>query len=116
MGENVGVGMAFQPKIARDRNAAENERPPDYDAVHIPAQAGSDLHQDAGRAASSSARNNRARSISEGLVILILRSLPWTTLTSTSSSRSTRLDSSVPVKESDRAAANARFSKSKRKT
>ena len=59
------------------------------------------LAQDAiPRAPVSSARNSRARSMSVGLVILMLRSLPCTTLTSTSSRRSTRLDSSVPVKPS----------------
>ena len=50
--------------------------------------------------------------MSPGFVILMLRSLPSTTLTSTSSSRSTRLDSSVPVKPSSRAASKARRSSS----
>src|SRR5579884_134413 len=114
--ENIGVGVALQPELAGDYDAAQDERPAGRDAVHIPAEASAQLAHEAGLPANSSERNSRAKSISEGLVILILRSLPCTTLTSTCSRRSTKLDSSVAMKASLCAASKARFSRSKRKT
>ena len=74
--------------------------------MHIPPEACANfghLTHEAVSPATSSERNSRASSMSVGLVILILRSLPCTTWTSISSRRSTRLDSSVPVKPSLRA-------------
>src|SRR5688572_14613498 len=101
MQENVGVGVALQPKVGINGDAADHEWPAGGDPVVVPAQAGPELHHQA--RAVSCARSSRASSISAGLVILIFRSLPATTETSSSSSRSTRLDSSVPVKPSARA-------------
>src|ERR1039457_1349335 len=87
--------MAFQAEIAGDGDAAQNHLTAGGDAVHVPAQAGPNLAQE--RAPRVSSRRNRcASSISVSLVILILRSLPGTTLTSTSR-RSTMLLSSVPI-------------------
>src|SRR6202022_4450488 len=96
--------------------ATQDERPAGHNAVDIPPLSHTQVAQEETRGASSSARNNRARSISDGFVILMLRSLPGITLTSTCSSRSTRLDSSVPAKPSSRALAKACLSKSKRNT
>src|SRR5713226_1046043 len=99
--KNIGVGVALQTKIGSHRDTAENERAPRGETMNVPAQPGPD--HDAVSPASSSARNNLARSMSVGFVILRLRSLPCTTLTSTCSSRSTKLDSSVPMNPSCRA-------------
>ncbi len=82
--KNIGVGVALQAKFGRNRDAAQNHRPAGCDAMNVPALADSKLAQRSdARAVISSARNNRARSMSDGLVIFILRSLPGTTLTST---------------------------------
>ena len=83
-----GVGMAVETEFGRNQNAAQDQRPARRDSMHIPALPDSEIGdagipQEETRAAISSARNRRARSISEGLVILILRSLPMITLTST---------------------------------
>src|SRR6187549_2379938 len=101
MQENVGVGVTLQPKVGINGDAADNQRPAGGDPVVVPTQAGAKLHRHQARAVSC-ARNSRASSMSAGLVILIFRSLPATTETSSSSRRSTRLDSSVPVKPSAR--------------
>ena len=102
--KNIGVGVALQAEFAGDGDASQNQRAARRKAMRIPAQAGANfthsnpIAHDAVSPASSSPRNSRASSMSEGLVILMLRSLPWTTLTSACSRRSTRLASSVPVK------------------
>jgi len=83
MRQNVGIGVTVQSELGRNRDTAEDERPAGRDAVDVPALTDADETQDDALAASSSPRNSRARSISDGLVILILRSLPETTLTST---------------------------------
>src|SRR5436305_9476745 len=95
MRQHVRVGMAFQPEFARHGDAAQNQRSARSNPVNIPSQAGSDFAQSAASLEISSRRNRWARSISVGLVILMLRSLPMTTVTSTSR-RSTMLASSVP--------------------
>src|SRR5689334_25361443 len=83
VGEHIGIGVAFQPEFAGHGDAAQNHRPAGGNSVYIPAQARPDLAQE--RALRDSSRRNRwASSMSVGLVILILRSLPGTTLTSTS--------------------------------
>ena len=97
--ENVGVGMPGESELRRNRDAAENQRTAGGDAVNVPALPDTGM-SDARRQrrAVSCSKNSRARSISLGRVILMLRSLPRTTLISTWSSRSTRLASSVPEK------------------
>src|SRR5580704_2429849 len=80
--ENIGVGMAFQSKIRWNDDAAQNHWTARGDAMDVPALADAET-QDSTRAVISSARNSRARSMSDGLVIFRLRSLPGTTLTST---------------------------------
>src|SRR5580658_10375754 len=107
MRQNIGVGMPFKAKLAGYGHAAKDERPSGGDAMRVPADAGS--NQRPGSFAANSRKNRWAKSISPGLVIFMLRSLPSTTPTSTSS-RSTKLDSSVPVKPSFCASSKARTS------
>jgi len=82
VGKDVCVGVALETEVAGYPNAAQNERPSRHQPVDVPADAGPELAHDTLRSAISSARNSRARSMSEGLVIFRLRSLPRTTLTS----------------------------------
>src|SRR5271170_2130145 len=103
MQKDIGVRVTFEAELAGDGDSAENQRTARSESMDVPAEAhagndaGNDRGNDTGHdAASSSARNRRARSISVGRVILMFRSLPCTTLTSTCSRRSTRLASSVP--------------------
>ena len=101
-------GMVTPPRISGR---------PGRDAVNVPAQAGADIRSTARSSPRASFCEEQPRQFHVvGLVILMFRSLPCTTLTSTCSSRSTRLDSSVPVKPSSRAFSKARLSRSKRKT
>ncbi len=82
--ENIGIGMAFETELGRNRDAAQNQRTPGRDAVHVPALADAEvITEQAQRRAVSCSKKSRARSISLGRVILILRSLPSTTLIST---------------------------------
>ena len=81
--QHIGVRVAFQAELGWNRNAAQDQRPAGSDAMNVPALPDSQVTQDDTRAVISSARNRRARSMSDGLVILMLRSLPGTTLTST---------------------------------
>src|ERR1019366_1551937 len=88
MRKYVGIGVSFQAELGRNRYAAQNQRPAGHDAMNVPTLAhpkvpGYQIAQDDSRMAISSARNSLARSMSESLVILIFRSLPGTTLTST---------------------------------
>ena len=83
MRKNVGIRVPFEPELTGNGDSAEDQRPAKRDTMDIPALADSDKTQDGTLAAISSARNSRARSISDGLVILMLRSLPEITLTST---------------------------------
>src|ERR1019366_7559638 len=106
--QHIGIGMAFEAELRRDRHAAEDQRAPRHNPVHIPALP----DPNAQRRAASCSKNSLAMSMSPGRVILMLRSLPKTTLISVWSSRSTRLDSSVPAKPSARAASIARLSTS----
>src|SRR5579885_3107754 len=115
VGKNIGIGVAFQTQFRRNGDASQDERAAGSQPVNIPAQAGSDFAQERTSPAICSWKKRRARSISLGLVILMLRSLPSTTLTSTSR-RSTRLASSVPVNPSLAADSNACISRSYRKT
>ncbi len=39
MRKNIRVGVPLQPKVGRDGNAAENQRPPGSDAMNVPALA-----------------------------------------------------------------------------
>src|ERR1700682_117170 len=114
--EYVRIRMSFEAKLRRHGDAAQDQGPPQCGPMHVPSQPGAELAHGCTRPAISSARKCRARSMSDGLVILMLRSLPSTTLTSTCSSRSTRLDSSVPVNPSSRALSKAFFSSSNRNT
>ncbi len=79
MRENIGIGMALKPELGWNRDAAQNQRPPRGNAVNVPALPDSRIQ----RRAVSCSKNSRARSISLGRVILMLRSLPSTTLIST---------------------------------
>src|SRR5580698_6063704 len=86
--ENIGIGVAFQAECRGNDHSAQDHRPAGYDTMHVPALADSKFAQDPVTqlptlAVISSARKRRARSMSEGLVIFKLRSLPGTTLTST---------------------------------
>ena len=83
MRKNVGIRVSFEPELTGNGDSAEDQRAARRDTMDIPALADSDKTQDGTLAAISSARNSRARSISDGLVILMLRSLPEITLTST---------------------------------
>jgi hypothetical protein len=83
MRKNVRIRVSFEAELAGNGDAAEDQGPARRDTMDIPALADSDKTQDGTLAAISSARNSRARSISDGLVILMLRSLPEITLTST---------------------------------
>jgi hypothetical protein len=83
MRKNVGVRVSFESELAGDGDAAEDQWPAWRDTMDIPALADSDKTQVGTLAAISSARNSLAKSISDGLVILMLRSLPEITVTST---------------------------------
>src|SRR5689334_17878572 len=114
--QHVSVGVPLETEFALNPDASEDQRTSRSDAVDIPPLPDPDrAHSGAPwvvvRRAISSRRKRCARSMSVGLVILMLRSLPGTTLTSTSS-RSTMLLSSVAEKPSLRASSNARFRRS----
>ena len=64
VGQHIGVRVAFQSEVARDGDAAQDQRPAGYDAMDIPTLAHAALTQWATPAASSSARNSLAKSIS----------------------------------------------------
>src|SRR5580693_3717186 len=64
--ENIGVGVTFQSKLGLNLHSTQDERPAGPHAVHIPALSYSQIGQEETRGANSSARNKRARSISDG--------------------------------------------------
>src|SRR6185437_16134212 len=99
MKQHVRVGMPFQAELRWNGQAANDERLARHGAMNVPAKARPVFSQDATRPAVSLARIRRANSISDGFVILMLRSLPATTLTSMSR-LATKLDSSVPMNPS----------------
>src|SRR5579872_4068519 len=107
--QHVRVRVAFQSEFAGDGDSAQNQRAAGGDAVDVPTEPGANLTQAELSLARSSCRKACASTMSPGLVILIFRSLPGTTVTSTSR-RSTRLDSSVPMKPSAHADWKARVS------
>src|SRR5579883_1407942 len=104
--QNVGIRVPGQSEVAGNLHTCQNQRAPRFDTMRVPAltDAKRRLHQrGSSSVALSRLRYKRASSMSLGLVILILRSVPSTTETSTCSSRSTSDDSSVPTKRSLRA-------------
>src|ERR1039458_8972702 len=118
VGQDVGIRVSLQAQLEGHRNSAQDQRSAGGETVYVPpepradfAQSPASLTVSARARPVSSWKNKRARSISPSLVILMLRSLPSTTLTSTSR-RSTRLASSVPTNPSCRAASNARVIRS----
>src|SRR5580698_5004867 len=80
MRQHIGIRVPVEAKLARNENAAQDERSFGRGAMNIPPQSGS-IVRHAGFTVSCS-WNSRARSISPGRVILIFLSDPSTTLTS----------------------------------
>ena len=87
--QHVAVGVAGQPAVVRDLDAAEAQRPPCGEPMRIEAQPHPRRH----RAPASSAS---ARARSAAVVILKLSESPATTCTGLPS-RATRAASSVPT-------------------